>query len=896
VRKTISVSGFLAVLIVAMLVLPFSVVEVKAQTTASRTVPSVLFNAMEVGVDANTVVLTVDSVNYTIDAFPLRLTWVNGSTHTFEYARFVSTTVKNRYYVLLLTDTYPTKVSSPFTYFYFTNADGNVVDQHPSTFWGYYQGANVEFGTVDAMQMYLGDLYAVCGGYHGTFLVPPSLLKFKRGADPSHPNGEVELDVPDKNVSLFSTVCSDPACLEWSPPFGLAIYDYADPSKPQGPSNAFAYVFAAKRIFQIDLNTFAVSSLTINGRVVTYAFVPGYLYFVDSADPDLPLPDRFLRVAIPAFSTLQTINLQAPFSLCTRDDPSPGEFFFYAVRGSPGLDSELVKISLSSLSVVGVLPGLQSVYWFGGKLYSHDEKHVVRIDPTTFTVEATSVSLGDSLSWGWTFGASGHVYVAFSTLQANSSWKVSLAKIHNASMLVESTLEIETFSEVVGADDDYLYIQEPFFSLGFSLYFGNLAKINLNTFTITKTLTSSWGPYLTPMTKAQFYIYVSDGTTGVRKILPIDLTSFEIAQFPLLIYASSAAENVFYPSNISDPSMGVHYFEFGETVEVRFLENSQYLLFGWVKDIWRTSVFEQHYMLVGEEQTDTFKVLTLYNETEGNKTKLVPSDLFIKNDSVTITMDGWHYLNCLVSPKFKVKFDAHLSGDVVDPVLQINDVNYTITELPTLVVPLVYNIMEPLCFKWYSPVSTASGTKYVWNSSTGLSTAQRGIIYYYMLSGDGSVGATYLAESPTNHTGQNQTTSIDLKYNVGVDYEKQEMRFAYQVNATPGILQVNFMLTNGTVLPLFTESVNDTYQHTHPVMFSVLPATDRVKLLFSYTAQSVSLNGETEVILAPPSPPAEFPWLLIVIIVAVLASCGTGYTVYRIRKKRNRVKKESISS
>lgn len=878
-RKTLGVSGFLAVLIVAMLVLP--VVEVKAQMTASGTVPSVLFNAMEVGVDANTVVLTVDGVNYTIDVFPLRLTWTNGSTHTFEYARFVSTTVKNRYYVLLLTDTYPTKVSSPFTYFYFTNADGNVVDQHPSTFWGYYQRADVEFGTVDAMQMYLGDLYAVCGGYHGTFLVPPSLLKFKRGADPSHPNGEVELDVPDKNVSLFSTVCSDPACREWSPPFGLAIYDYADPSKPQGPSNAFAYVFAAKRIFQIDLNTFAVSSLTINGRVVTYAFVPGYLYFVDSADPDLLSPDRFLRVAIPAFSNIETINLQAPFSLCTSDYPSPGELFIYAVRGSPGLDSELVKISLSNLSVVGVLPGLQSVYWFGGKLYSHDEKHVVRIDPTTFTVEATSVSLGDSLSWGWTSGASGHVYVEFT----NTSWKTYLAKIHNASMLVESTLEIETFSCVVGADDDYLYIQAP----------GNLAKINLNTFTITKTLTSSWGPYLTPATKAQFYIYVSDGTTGVRKILPINLTSFEVAQFPLWIYASSAAENVFYPSNISDPSMGVHYFEFGETVEVRFLENSQYLLFGWVEDIWRTSVFEQHYMLVGEEQTDTFKVLTLYNETEGNKTKLVPSDLFIKNDSVTITMDGWHYLNCLVSPKFKVKFDAHLSGDVVDPVLQINDVNYTITELPTLVVPLVYNIMEPLCFKWYSPVSTASDTKYAWNSSTGLFIAQEGIIYYYMLSGDGSVDATYLAESPTNHTDQNQTTSIDLKYDVGVDYAKQEMRFAYQVNATPGVLQVNFMLANGTVLPLFTESVNDTDQHTHPVMFSVLPATDRVKLLFSYTAQGVSLNGETEVILASPSPPAEFPWLLVLVVVAILAGVGGGYSVYRLRKKRKSAKKESIS-
>ena len=885
-----------------MLVLPFSVVEVRAEQ-ASGAVPSVLFNAMEVGVDANTVVLTVDSVNYTVDAFPLRLTWTNGSAHTFRYASFVSTTVKNRYYVLVATETAPTNVSSPVTYFYHIGSGGSVDDMRPSTFWGYYQRAEVEFGTVHAMQMYLGDLYAVCGGYHGTFLVPPSLLKFKQGADPSYPNGEVELDVPDKNVSLFPTVCSDPACLEWSPPFGLAIYDYADPSKPQGPSNTFAYVFAAKRIFQIDLNTFAVSSLTINGRVVTYAFVPGYLYFVDSADPDLLSPDRFLRVAIPAFSTVQTINLQAPFSLCTSDCPSPGELFLYAVRGSPGLDSELVKISLSQLSVVGVLPGLQSMYWFSGKIYSHDEKHIVRIDPTTFTVEATSVSLGDSLSWGWTSCASGHIYVKFT----NTSWKTYLAKIHNASMLVESTLEIQEVSDVVGADDDYLYISYSQMS--------KLAKIQLNTFTVTKTLTlndsfvtgvanvGGRGQIYTVAAKAQFYLYISaphieNGTQPqFRRILPINLTSFEIAQFPLLIYASSAAENVFYPSNISDPSMGVHYFQFGETVEVRFLENSQYLLFGWVEDIWRTSVFEQHYMLVGEEQTDTFKVLTLYNETEGNKTKLVPSDLFIKNDSVTITMDGWHYLNCLVSPKFKVKFDAHLSGDVVDPVLQINDVNYTITELPTLVVPLVYNIMEPICFKWYSPVSTASDTKYVWNSSTGLSTAQEGSIYYYMLSGDGSVDATYLAESPTNHTDQNQTTNIDLKYNVGVDYEKQEMRFAYQVNATPGTLQVNFMLANGTVLPLFTESVNDTDQHTHPVMFSVLPATDRVKLLFIYTAQSVSLNGETEVILAPPSQPGEFPWLWLIIIVAVCASAATGYTVYRLRRrKRNRVKKESISS
>jgi hypothetical protein len=132
-----------------MLVLP--VVEVKAeQTSASGTVLSVLFWAMDMGVDANDVVLTVDGVNYTVDAFPLRLTWTNGSTHTFEYARFVSTTVKNIYYVLLATETYPTNVSSPITYFYYTNADGNVVDMHPSTFWGYYQRAEVEFGTVHA--------------------------------------------------------------------------------------------------------------------------------------------------------------------------------------------------------------------------------------------------------------------------------------------------------------------------------------------------------------------------------------------------------------------------------------------------------------------------------------------------------------------------------------------------------------------------------------------------------------------------------------------------------------------------------------------------------------------------------------------------------------------------
>jgi len=176
VRKTTSVSGFLAILIVAMLVLPFSV-EVKAEQT-SGAVPSVLFNAMEMGVDANTVVLTADGVNYTVDNFPLRLTWVNGSMHTFEYNRFVSTTVKNRYYVLVATNTAPTNVSSPVTYFYFTDGAGNVVDQRPSTFWGYYQRADVEFGTVHAMQIdpYSGDLYAVCGGYHGTFVVPPSLL------------------------------------------------------------------------------------------------------------------------------------------------------------------------------------------------------------------------------------------------------------------------------------------------------------------------------------------------------------------------------------------------------------------------------------------------------------------------------------------------------------------------------------------------------------------------------------------------------------------------------------------------------------------------------------------------------------------------------------------------
>jgi len=106
------------------------------------------------------------------------------------------------------------------------------------------------------------------------------------------------------------------------------------------------------------------------------------------------------------------------------------------------------------------------------------------------------------------------------------------------------------------------------------------------------------------------------------------------------------------------------------------------------------------------------------------------------NNPATITMNS--PVTEVANFNIGITFSANgLNGNAQNTVLTVNGASYSYSQLP---VTIYVTPGSTINFAWSSPVSGSTGTRFVWTSTSGLSTSQSGAI---IVSSPGSVTATY---------------------------------------------------------------------------------------------------------------------------------------------------------
>jgi len=113
-----------------------------------------------------------------------------------------------------------------------------------------------------------------------------------------------------------------------------------------------------------------------------------------------------------------------------------------------------------------------------------------------------------------------------------------------------------------------------------------------------------------------------------------------------------------------------------------------------------------------------------------------------KADNAEGTSHEGHYVDRYftvgVPPTATITFSVvGVSSDFTGPVLKVDGVNYTVADLPK---EFTWTTCTYHDFEFYSPLFVSANKRYVWTSTSGLSTEQSGTIH---VAGDGSVTANY---------------------------------------------------------------------------------------------------------------------------------------------------------
>jgi hypothetical protein len=113
-----------------------------------------------------------------------------------------------------------------------------------------------------------------------------------------------------------------------------------------------------------------------------------------------------------------------------------------------------------------------------------------------------------------------------------------------------------------------------------------------------------------------------------------------------------------------------------------------------------------------------------------------------KADNAAGTSHEGHYVDCYftvgVPPTATITFSVvGVGSDFTGPVLKVDGVDYNVTDLPK---EFTWTTCTYHDFEFYSPLFVSANKRYVWASTSGLSTEQSGTIH---VAGDGSVTANY---------------------------------------------------------------------------------------------------------------------------------------------------------
>jgi len=201
--------------------------------------------------------------------------------------------------------------------------------------------------------------------------------------------------------------------------------------------------------------------------------------------------------------------------------------------------------------------------------------------------------------------------------------------------------------------------------------------------------TYSWSVSSPPSPDGARYV-VSPGSSGTIKVP--DRTTVQVAyatQYYLSIKAS--------PSEGGSVSPGSGWHNEGETITISATPNPGYRFGGW----------QGSYS--GSENPKTIKISGPITETA----------IFVEQGKVTFTASG-------------------LGSDASGTVLVVDGVGYKHSDLP---VSFTWDVGSKHTFEWKSPIGAGSGKRYVWTSTSGLSSARSGTIT--VPSGGGSVSASY---------------------------------------------------------------------------------------------------------------------------------------------------------
>jgi len=205
---------------------------------------------------------------------------------------------------------------------------------------------------------------------------------------------------------------------------------------------------------------------------------------------------------------------------------------------------------------------------------------------------------------------------------------------------------------------------------------------------------------------------------------------------------------------------------------------------------------------------------------------------------------------------FEVSFDAvGLSNDASGTVLTVDGNDYVYSDLP---VTFVWEVGSSHSFAWASPVSAGSGKRYVWESTSGLSTEQSATIT--VPNGGGEVTASYktqytLTVSISSGSGSTDPAPGTYWYDSGSVVE---------VTATPATSYIfAYWFINGvqntsnpvTVTIDQPTTVEAYFQEVATVRFNVAGLTTEVNGLVILTVDSVDYTQLSDF-------PVEYTWLV----------------------------------
>jgi len=205
---------------------------------------------------------------------------------------------------------------------------------------------------------------------------------------------------------------------------------------------------------------------------------------------------------------------------------------------------------------------------------------------------------------------------------------------------------------------------------------------------------------------------------------------------------------------------------------------------------------------------------------------------------------------------FEVSFEAiGLSDDASGTVLTVDGNDYVYSDLP---VTFVWEVGSSHNFAWASPVSAGSGKRYVWESTTGLSTEQSGTII--VPNGGGEVVASYRTQYQLTisvASGSGTTTPAPGSYWYDSDV-------SVEIMATPATSYIfAYWLVNGvqntsnpvTVIMDQAKVVEAYFQEVATVQFDVNGLTSEVDGQVILTVDGVDYTQLSDF-------PVEYTWLV----------------------------------